>query len=144
MATHTNIPAWRIPWTEESGGLQGPKESDTTEQLTLSLFFRGTVWLTAGLDRASQAALTTAAEILTGVDLALCDVQDEGVWSRTEVAGALSQGETERVEESHTLQGVQARGPRGSDSAGQEPSMASFPGSWLCPCLALLTLETRA
>ena len=22
MATHSNIPAWRIPWTEEPGGLQ--------------------------------------------------------------------------------------------------------------------------
>ena len=31
MATHNRIPAWRIPWTEESGGLQGCKESDMTE-----------------------------------------------------------------------------------------------------------------
>ena len=22
MATHSSIPAWRIPWTEDSGGLQ--------------------------------------------------------------------------------------------------------------------------
>ena len=22
MATHSSIPVWRIPWTEESGGLQ--------------------------------------------------------------------------------------------------------------------------
>ena len=22
MATHSNVPAWRIPWTEEAGGLQ--------------------------------------------------------------------------------------------------------------------------
>ena len=37
MATHSSILAWRIPWTEEPGGLQSPrghKESDTTEQLT--------------------------------------------------------------------------------------------------------------
>ena len=35
MATHSRILAWRIPWTEEPGGLQsmGCKESDTTEQL---------------------------------------------------------------------------------------------------------------
>ena len=34
-ATHSSILAWRIPWTEEPGGLQsmGHKESDTTEQL---------------------------------------------------------------------------------------------------------------
>ena len=33
MATHSCILAWRIPWTEESGGLQsgGLKESDMTE-----------------------------------------------------------------------------------------------------------------
>ena len=39
MATHSSILAWRIPWTEEPGGLQsmGHIESDTTEWLTLSL-----------------------------------------------------------------------------------------------------------
>ena len=33
MATHSSILAWRIPWTEEPGGLQsmGSMESDTTE-----------------------------------------------------------------------------------------------------------------
>ena len=32
-ATHSNILAWRIPWTEDPGGLcpWGHKESDTTE-----------------------------------------------------------------------------------------------------------------
>ena len=32
MATHSNILAWRIPWTEEPGGLQSirSQESDTT------------------------------------------------------------------------------------------------------------------
>ena len=33
MATHSSVPAWRIPRTEGSGGLQsmGSCESDTTE-----------------------------------------------------------------------------------------------------------------
>ena len=33
MATHSSILTWRIPWPEESGGLQvhGAAESDTTE-----------------------------------------------------------------------------------------------------------------
>ena len=33
MATHSSILAWRIPWSEEPGGLQsiGRKESDMTE-----------------------------------------------------------------------------------------------------------------
>ena len=35
MATHSSIPAWKIPWTEEPGELQsmGCKELDTAEQL---------------------------------------------------------------------------------------------------------------
>ena len=35
MATQSSILAWRIPWTEELGGLQsmGGKEWDTTERL---------------------------------------------------------------------------------------------------------------
>ena len=33
MATHFSVPAWKIPWTEETGRLQstGRKELDTTE-----------------------------------------------------------------------------------------------------------------
>ena len=36
MATHSSIPAWRIPWTEEPGRLQsmGHKELDMTERLS--------------------------------------------------------------------------------------------------------------
>ena len=38
MATHSSILAWRIPWTEEPGGLQfmGSQRSDTTERLHIS------------------------------------------------------------------------------------------------------------
>ena len=36
MATHFSILAWRIPWTEEPGGLQSMgSQSDRTKQLTL-------------------------------------------------------------------------------------------------------------
>ena len=38
MATHSSILAWRIPWTEEPGGLQSmgsQRVSDMTEHLTL-------------------------------------------------------------------------------------------------------------
>ena len=38
MATHSSILAWRIPWTEEPGGLQSMGlQRDTTERLTLYL-----------------------------------------------------------------------------------------------------------
>ena len=41
MATHSRILAWRIPWTEEPGGLRpwDHKESDTTEQRTFTFIF---------------------------------------------------------------------------------------------------------
>ena len=37
MTTHSGTLAWKISWMEEPGGYspQGPKESDTTQQLTL-------------------------------------------------------------------------------------------------------------
>ena len=36
MATHSSVLSWRIPWTEEPGGLQsmGSHKLDTTEQLS--------------------------------------------------------------------------------------------------------------
>ena len=45
-AIHSSILAWRIPWTEEPGGLQsmGLKELDTTEQLTHMLYMGLPSW----------------------------------------------------------------------------------------------------
>ena len=37
MATHSNILAWRIPWTKEPGSPWGHKKLDMTHRLTLSL-----------------------------------------------------------------------------------------------------------
>ena len=39
MAPYSSILAWRIPWTEELGGLKsmGREESDTTKRLHFSL-----------------------------------------------------------------------------------------------------------
>ena len=54
MATHSSILAWRIPWTEELGGLQSTchKESDMTERLHfhfhfLILYWCFSFWLTS-------------------------------------------------------------------------------------------------
>ena len=67
MAPHSNILAWRIPWTEEPGGLQsmGLRESDTTERLTLSLspeltqfpWMRGTQKFPHSLERILKSSL---------------------------------------------------------------------------------------
>ena len=37
METHSSILAWKMPWTEEPGGLQstGSQRVDTTEQLSM-------------------------------------------------------------------------------------------------------------
>ena len=39
MATHSSILAWKIPWTEEPGGLQctGSERWDTTERVHMSV-----------------------------------------------------------------------------------------------------------
>ena len=34
MASHSRTLTWRIPWTEEPGGLHGVPESDTTGRVT--------------------------------------------------------------------------------------------------------------
>ena len=43
MATHSNILAWEIPWTEETGGLQSVhgviEESDATLLLNRSMLY---------------------------------------------------------------------------------------------------------
>ena len=43
MATHSTILVWRVPWTGNLAGYSpwAHKESDTTEQLTLSFFHSG-------------------------------------------------------------------------------------------------------
>ena len=40
MATHSSTLAWKLPWTEERGGLQstGSQESDTTERFHFHFF----------------------------------------------------------------------------------------------------------
>ena len=38
MATHSSIPAWEIPWTEEPGRLQSMGSQKSQEQLNNNLF----------------------------------------------------------------------------------------------------------
>ena len=60
MATHSCILAWRIPWTEEPGGLNTPwgcKESDTTKYRHTQKMVEGgaAVSTSLPLEAASQA-----------------------------------------------------------------------------------------
>ena len=44
--------AWRIPWTEEPGGLQSMgSQTDRTKQLTLSLHFQKLTRVTSQMDK---------------------------------------------------------------------------------------------
>ena len=61
LATHSSILAWRIPWSEEPGGLQpmGHKESDTRQWLTHThtpTYSKGTP---VGILRLSQEHMST-------------------------------------------------------------------------------------
>ena len=43
MTTHSSILAWKIPWTEEPGGLYSPwgcKESDMTDSYDINTDFK--------------------------------------------------------------------------------------------------------
>ena len=53
METHSSILAWRIPWTEEPGGLQfmGREESGTTEQVTFHFSSLKKIPLDSGITR---------------------------------------------------------------------------------------------
>ena len=44
MATHSGVLAWKIPWTEEPGGLQSMwSQRDITERLSMSSMVKGCV-----------------------------------------------------------------------------------------------------
>ena len=97
MATHSSILAWRIPWTEEPGGLQswGCKESDMTEQLTLSLSLTWGDAGAAGWWRDSNAGLFLpfpgALAFLAHLGGSSLDLHNWGNWGRSvEVAHQVS------------------------------------------------------
>ena len=75
MTTHSSMLAWKIPWTEELGGLQstGHKESDKTERLRfhclLCSLARNTCCIVVALQSLSHVPLFTAP--WTGVPQAL-------------------------------------------------------------------------
>ena len=56
MTTHSSILAWRIPWTEEPGGLSpmGSKRSDVTEQQNPATACESTVISNSKLQKQSK------------------------------------------------------------------------------------------
>ena len=78
MTAHSSILAWRIPWTEELGGLQsmGHKESDTTERLSDFTLLLGRKVMT-NLDRRLKSRDIT---LPTKVHLVKADFSSGHVW----------------------------------------------------------------
>ena len=62
MAAHSSILAWKIPWTEEPGGLQSMGSQRVgCDRVTLSLFFfnkKGNVMCPWGHKRVGQFSVT--------------------------------------------------------------------------------------
>ena len=61
MATHSSVLAWRIPWTEEPGGLQSMGSQRVGHNLMIKqqqqafLKPQGSLWFAVGRDSTSQA-----------------------------------------------------------------------------------------
>ena len=53
MATPSSILAWRIPWTDEAGGLPGVAELDMTKHLSLLKLYHGDFILVNGMSHES-------------------------------------------------------------------------------------------
>ena len=70
MATHSNVLAWRIPWTKKPGGLQsmGSQESDTTQDYTTTTTYRYKVHIyfpySAVVDRVIPAMMCQVLQLL--------------------------------------------------------------------------------
>ena len=75
MATHSSILAWRIPWTEESGGLQSiaPQSWTQLKWLRMSTHTWGNLWCSSPCSRRITA--TAAAKSLQSCPT-LCDPID--------------------------------------------------------------------
>ena len=67
MATHSRILAWRIPWTEEPGGLQsiGRKELDMTKATECSTVLRWAKYLQCGCIETVIMVLYNKASLVT-------------------------------------------------------------------------------
>ena len=69
MATHSNILAWRIPWTEEPGWLQcvGCKELYTTERLSTHIEIKQQSLIARDLEDGEGECWLTDTGFLLGV-----------------------------------------------------------------------------
>ena len=73
MAAHSSIPAWRIPWAQEPGGLQsmGRKESDPstcTSQGSATTTFKASIYLTETVSIRGECVCVRARAMVIMVD----------------------------------------------------------------------------
>ena len=77
MATHSSILVWKIPWTEEPGGLQS-KDSDTSEWVSTHEFTTLCYW-SSGADEAqiqTQNCSTLGCQAIVPLTLGLLDSEE--------------------------------------------------------------------
>ena len=106
MATHSSILAWRIPWTEEPGGLQsmGSQESDMTQGLNqppprelklfrvLNHFFKGIISL-----ETKQLRLILQGDGDTGVNTTGVNTMEVDATLLLQMAGAHNLGSMQGI-----------------------------------------------
>ena len=73
MAAHSSVPAWRIPWAQEPGGLQsmGRKESDLstcTTQGSATTTFKASIYLTETMSIRGECVCVHARAMVIMVD----------------------------------------------------------------------------
>ena len=77
MATLSSLLSWRIPWTEEPDSLWGRKESNTTEQLTLSFHFK-TLFTVCGYQLLTKPLVVVTGEWTKGRSVMSDSLQPHG------------------------------------------------------------------
>ena len=78
MATHYSLLAWRIPWTEEPGGLQAMRlQRDTTERLSTTQQ-HSTAYSVQHSPEVSRGTLYRSNYLQIPQTLSLCDFLPSG------------------------------------------------------------------
>ena len=94
VATHSSILAWRIPWTEESGGYSpwGPKELDMAEQMNTQHMYK--------IDREPAEENKDLYLVLCG-DLNGKEIQKRGIYVYIWMINFVVQAETDTAEQTN-------------------------------------------
>ena len=81
MATHSSIPAWRIPWTEEPGGLQSMRSRDYMTIVSIpGLVARMSRWVLHIIWRRQPSLIHIHISFKPILKFLLCVQRGDGSW----------------------------------------------------------------